>query len=222
MKIYQIELSNYCNLTCRYCPHPNQKRQKGFMELSTFKKVVALAKKCGQSMLYLHNFGEVVLHPNLAEFIAYAKEEGIECSFFTNGVLFTEELIKILYSAGLRKISISNHVSNADVLVKELIEKANVPIIIDEVYDVSVRHNWAGQILETECDYVCQSNDEPCIFERKNAFVVLWNGDIASCCIDCDGVSIHYTVDDLLINDYTFVKSRLCNSCDLMRGDEEL
>lgn len=222
MKIYQIELSNYCNLSCKYCPHPNQKRQKGFMDLSIFKKVVALAKKCGQSSLYLHNFGEVALHPNLVEFIRYAREEGVECSFFTNGVLFTEELIKTLYSAGLRKISISNHVSNADVLVRELIEKANVPILIDDVYDVGVRHNWAGQIPETECDHVCQPNDEPCIFERQNAFVVLWNGDIASCCIDCEGVSKHYTVDDLLNNDYVFIRSRLCNSCDLMRGDEEL
>jgi len=222
MKIYQIELSNYCNLSCNYCPHPKQKRQKGFMDLATFKKVVELAKKCGQSLLYLHNFGEVVLHPDLAEFVRYAKDEGMECSFFTNGVLLTEELLKSLYCAGLKRISISNHVSNADVLVRELIEKANLPISIDEVYDVGKRHNWAGQIPKTECDYVCQSSNKPCIFERENAFVVLWNGDISSCCIDCEGVSVHYTVDNLLIYDYEFRRSQLCNSCDLMRGDEAL
>lgn len=222
MKIYQVELSNYCNLSCKYCPHPNQKRSKGFMDLQTFKKVVTLAKKCGQSLLYLHNFGEVALHPHLTEFIMYAKEQGLECSFFTNGVLFTKDMLKSLYNAGLRKISVSNHIGNADVMVKSLIENVGLPIVIDEVYDVGVRHNWAGQIPETECEHICQRSDEPCIFERENAFVILWNGDVASCCIDCEGVSKYYTVDDLLTGNYEFIRCHLCDSCDLMRGDEVL
>ena len=194
MKIYQVEISNYCNLSCSYCPHPSQKRKKGFMTFENFKKVVALAKKCGQTLLYLHNFGEVLIHPHLAEFINYAHKKGVQCSFYTNGVLFTEELIKDLYNAGLRRISVSNHVKDADIVVKELIRKANVPMVIDEVYTVSLRHNWAGQIEDTECDYVCKNNPSPCIFQRENAIVVLWNGDISACCIDCEGISVKHTI----------------------------
>lgn len=222
MKIYQVELSNFCNLSCKYCPHPFQKRTKGYMTFDTFKKVVSLTQKCNQSLLYLHNFGEVLLYPDLAEFISYARENGIECSFYTNGLLFTEELLKKLYSAGLRRVSISNHVADTDIKVNELIQKSGVPIFIEEVYDVKERHNWAGQIPDSECDHICHASENQCIFQRQNAFVILWNGDVSSCCIDCEGVSCRFTVDDLLVKDYVFIKSKLCNSCDLMRGEEEL
>lgn len=223
MKIYQVEISNYCNLSCEYCPHSFQKREKGFMSFETFKNVVELAKKCDQTLLYLHNFGEPLLHPQLDQFILYASKNNIECSFYTNGVLFSEVIAKKLYGAGIRKISISNHSPNAETCVVSAIKAADVPIVIEEVYVPNKRHNWAGQISAEKCDYVCKFSKSPCIFERENAFVVLWNGDIASCCLDCEGASVEYRVTDILHNQkYSFKKFKLCNCCDLMRGYEDL
>ncbi len=69
MKVYQIEISNHCNLSCNYCPHPNQKRDKGYMSMETFKISIKLLKKCGQKIAYLHNFGEPLLHPKIFDFI---------------------------------------------------------------------------------------------------------------------------------------------------------
>lgn len=46
--------------------------------------------------------GEPLLHKHIADFVRYAKEQGIhEVSFNTNGTLLTEELIKCLCDAGL-------------------------------------------------------------------------------------------------------------------------
>lgn len=222
MKIYQVELANYCNLSCEYCPNPKQRRKKGYMSIDTFMDVVSVAKLCEQSLIYLHNFGEPLMHPHIAEFISYASNEGIECSFFTNGLLLSEEVIKSLYEAGLKRISISNHVKNTHLAVIENIEKSTVPLVIDEVYTPTIIHNWVGQVEYKGCNHVCTKSENPCIFQRKDAFVVLWNGDIASCCLDCEGISVKHTIKDLLHSPYSFSGSRLCDCCDLMRGEENL
>lgn len=222
MKIYQVEVSNFCNLKCNYCPHPIQKREKGNMSFDTFKKVIELTKKCKQNQLYLHNFGEPLLNPLLENFIIYANENGIECSFYTNGIGLSSKRLLSLCNAGLKKISISNHTPNADIKVKKIINKLNLPIQIEDVYTSVIHHNWAGQISSKNCEYICNKSLEPCIFERKNAFVVLWNGDISACCLDCNGVSVKCSISDLLKDEYQFSRFCLCDSCDLMRGEELL
>lgn len=222
MKIYQVEIANYCNLKCPYCPHPLQTRDRGFMKFTTFKKVVNLAKLCNQNMIYLHNFGEPLLHPDICGFLEYAKSQDVDCSFYTNGILLDSSKLRDLYTAGLKHISISNHKADADLFVKSELRKANVPIVIDEVYNPILKHNWAGQVAAENCNYICKRDDNPCIFERENAFVILWNGDISTCCLDCNGNSVHTNIDILLSGKYMFEKFALCNQCDLMRGEEDL
>lgn len=222
MKIYQVEISNYCNLACNYCPHPFQIRKKGMMSIYTFNQVLMLAQKCEQSILYLHNFGEPLLHPKLELFIKMARDKGIECSFYTNGVLLNSERVDSLYNAGLRKISISNHIEHTSEKVLEEMSKSNHSLEIEEIYNPTILHDWCGQVQFDGCTHYCSKENSPCIFEKQNAFVVLWNGDIASCCLDCNGESSHSTVKDLITGEYKFKKNRLCLNCDLMRGDEQL
>lgn len=222
MKIYQVEICNYCNLACKYCPHPSQKRKKGMMSLDTFKKVLILAQKCEQNSLYLHNFGEPLLHPNLELFIQMARDKGIECSFYTNGILLDSKKIDSLYHAGLRKISISNHVKGISDKVIEEMKKSYNSLDIEEIYNPTFLHDWCGQVKFEGCTHYCSKSKFPCIFEKQNAFVILWNGDIASCCLDCMG-ECDITVDELIgERSYKFKKNKLCLNCDLMRGDELL
>lgn len=222
MKIYQVEVSNYCNLSCEYCPYPKQYRKKGFMDKRTFETVIQLAKKCNQNLLYLHNFGEPLLHPELVQFVEIAKKENIECRFFTNGVLLKEDLINALYEAGIRCIGISDHISNIHIDVLREIEKAKKDIIIEEIYVPVFKHDWAGQVNSPLCNHKCRKSLKKCIFERENAFVVLWNGDVACCCLDCNGMSVKTNVFNLIQDEYNFSKFELCEKCDLMRGDEKL
>lgn len=102
MKIYQVEVSNYCNLSCEYCPYPKQYRKKGFMDKRTFETVIQLAKKCNQNLLYLHNFGEPLLHPGLVQFVEIAKKENIECRFFYKWSLIKGRFNKFSLRSGYK------------------------------------------------------------------------------------------------------------------------
>ena len=76
--IFNIELTNRCPMKCIMCPRTyDMTRAKGFMDYELFKNIVdeyfainvALLKK---DDLWLHNFGESLLHPQFDKFIKYA------------------------------------------------------------------------------------------------------------------------------------------------------
>ena len=75
-KAMQIEVSNLCSLSCVYCPHPSQLRQKGNMSMDVFKKCIELTERSdnpvyfGKKFLRLNHFGEPLLNPLLPKFIS--------------------------------------------------------------------------------------------------------------------------------------------------------
>lgn len=225
LKIYQIEISNECNLTCSYCPHPAQLRPKGLMTWDTFEKAVALLKRCGQRVAYLHNFGEPLLHPELIRFVRHCTENEVSASFFTNAVLITDAVLGDLADAGLRSLAISEHTKGELDRVRQLIEEGRYPISISDTFRPVRRtlHTWAGQTSVGQAAGVSVGADA-CIFERRQAAVVLWDGRVNVCCIDVEGRGVQGTVDDYLSDpdSYRFRPIDLCAGCTLMRGDEEL
>lgn len=228
MKVYSVEISNICNLTCSYCPHPSQKRLKGMMSFSTFTDVIELVILCQQSVVHLHNFGEPLLHPELSDFISYAKSKGIDCSFYTNGLLLSKDVALELYQAGLREIYLSEHIAGQSNRIQTMLRESSISLSIKETFNPREypKHNWAGQVDLTNSDSnVARKTMAPCIFERKNAVVVLWDGRVNTCCIDVNGTGITGTVKDYLNknNDIcSFKPIPLCESCNLMRGEESL
>ena len=148
MKIFQIEVSNLCNLRCTYCPHPHQSRPAGLMTEKTFKKAIDLVLQCGQQTAYLHNFGEPLLHPLLPHFVQHCRERDVNPSFFTNGVLLDEEMLLSLWTSGLRSISISEHASGEIGRIKQLLHDTNTSIEVGDTFvpKKSHMHDWAGQV----------------------------------------------------------------------------
>lgn len=198
------------------------------MSWETFKKSVALVERCGQRTAYLHNFGEPLLHPHVAEFVRYCSERGVMASFFTNGVLITDEVLADLSDAGLRFLYLSEHTKGELDRVQLLIARGNHPIEIRDTFRPVRRelHSWAGQMHQSKLVSLELSSPRrtPCIFERERAAVVLWDGRLNVCCIDVEGRGVQGTVDNYLANpeSYEFKPIRLCASCTLMRGDEDL
>jgi len=77
---------------------------------------------------------------------------------------------------------------------------------------------WAGQVGEPD-----EKLEEPCLFEKQKAFVVLWDGRIATCCIDVEGQGSGLMIYDLLKpQTYQFEKIPLCATCGIMRKTEEM
>jgi hypothetical protein len=222
MYIYQIEVSNICSLKCGYCPHPAQQRQKGFMSFDTFKKCIELyGMSRNKNSLRLHNFGEVLLHPQLPIFLRHAADQGIKCSFFTNGltmqnVPFSREFWQTLADNGLETVDFSAH----QLPLEDFTHIVNGVIKIGRIFDPKNRvlGTWAGQTGPPESPIA-----EPCIFEKMDAMVVLWDGRISSCCLDVEGQMRQVHIDDLLQGKtYKFSPIALCNTCASMRHDESL
>lgn len=222
MFIYQIEVSNVCSLRCVYCPHPAQQRRKDVMSLTTFSKCLDLFRLCeNRNTLRLHNFGEVLLHPQLADLVAMAASRGIEVSFFTNGVApgghpFPRSYWATLAAAGLRRVDFSSH----ELSVNEFRRVTSGLVTTGRVFDprACTLGTWAGQTGPPEAPL-----PEPCLFERDQAFVVLWDGRISSCCLDVEGRRSELWIDDLLLRgSYAFEPLSLCAGCGSMRHQEDL
>lgn len=229
MKIYQIEISNLCNLTCSYCPHPTQEREKGLMSIDTFQKAIELVRRCEQKRAYLHNFGEPLLHPLIFDFIKYAFARDVSVSFYTNGVLLDVEMAQRLAAAGLREICVSDHVAGESNRVQVLFHVYSIPIHVIETFRPGneTLHTWADQVSVPKAFSKSKEDDArphgPCIFERQKAAVVLWDGRVNVCCIDNEATGVLGTVDDYLHRiSYSFRPIPLCLNCSLMRGDEDL
>lgn len=199
------------------------------MSRNTFENAIELLLRCDQRTAYLHNFGEPLLHPNVTDFVAHCTARGVAASFFTNGVLITEPVLDALAQAGLRYLCVSEHTRGECDRVRALIQHGAYPIEVRDSFR-PVRnqlHSWAGQVHSsgpTPVSLVSPRRQLPCIFERQNAVVVLWDGRVNVCCIDAEGRGVQGTVADFLNSpdSYQFRPIGLCTGCSLMRGDEEL
>lgn len=100
-KVY-VEITNVCNLNCRFCH--GTKRQKEFISLNNFE--VLLEKLKGYTKyLYFHVMGEPLLHPFINELIDKASKEGFLINLTTNGYY----IMKIMDNKNVRQINISLH-----------------------------------------------------------------------------------------------------------------
>ena len=104
-KVY-IEITNQCNLSCRFCPKTD--REPLFMDEALFDAI------CGQlrglaRRLYLHVMGEPLLHPRLAAYLDICSFYGHGVNLITNGTLLAKRGGDLLEAPALRQLSVSLH-----------------------------------------------------------------------------------------------------------------
>lgn len=109
-KIY-IEISNICNLSCRFCP--GTKREPRAMSTAEFSAVLQKVKPY-TDYVYFHLMGEPLVHPHLFEFLDAAAEEGLKVILTTNGTLIGEHGERLLFAEALHKVNISLHAFEAN------------------------------------------------------------------------------------------------------------
>lgn len=100
-----VEITNICNLDCNFCHKPS--RVKDYMSVANFRKI-ATEVKCFTDYIYLHVYGEPLLHPNLMEILSICNELQLKVNITTNGSLISEQSANII-AASPRKISFSLH-----------------------------------------------------------------------------------------------------------------
>ncbi len=109
-KIY-VEISNICNLSCRFCPGTRRpKRAMTPEELSTLLPKL----RPYTDYLYFHLMGEPLLHPQLDTFLTLAGQAGFKVILTTNGTLLARHREMLLSCPALHKINISLHAFEAN------------------------------------------------------------------------------------------------------------
>ena len=109
-KIY-LELSNICNLNCRFCP--GTKREKKILSEAEFSALLPKLQDW-TDFLYFHLMGEPLCHPQLARFLQLAGEAGFKVILTTNGTLLQKQQDVLLAAPGLHKVNISLHAFEAN------------------------------------------------------------------------------------------------------------
>ena len=106
-----LEISNICNLSCRFCP--DTKRSKNAL---TEEELAVLLPKIRPytDYLYFHLMGEPLLHPKLERFLKMAGEYGFKVILTTNRTLLKKQQEMLLRSPALHKINISLHAFEAN------------------------------------------------------------------------------------------------------------
>jgi radical SAM protein with 4Fe4S-binding SPASM domain len=125
-----VDITNVCNLKCPFCSRQVLKRKENkFMNFDIVKKII---NEGSQNNLYGIKFNilaEPLIHPQLIDFVKYAKDKGlIDVYFNTNATMLSEDMSEKLIKAKLDRISISFEGCS-----KEIYEKYRVGATFEKV-----------------------------------------------------------------------------------------
>jgi radical SAM protein with 4Fe4S-binding SPASM domain len=96
--IFNIELTNRCPLRCVMCARTNNMtRAEGLMDFELFRKVIdelveANPRYATTSEVWLHHFGESLVHPQFSRFVAYASARGVYTCLSINPIMLTRKI----------------------------------------------------------------------------------------------------------------------------------
>jgi sulfatase maturation enzyme AslB (radical SAM superfamily) len=90
--VVMLELTNYCNFSCSFCPSDNLRRKRAFMSYEDACKLLdELAVKKMTKTVCFHLMGEPTLHPRLFDIARYANDLGLKVNLVTNGSTLDDE-----------------------------------------------------------------------------------------------------------------------------------
>lgn len=111
--VFNIELTNRCPFKCVMCPRTNSMtRAQGLMEFDLFQKIIdefiaANPHFARTSEIWLHGFGESLVHPEFARFMRYATDRGVFAGLSINPLMLTPETAAELLEANPAHLYIS-------------------------------------------------------------------------------------------------------------------
>ena len=209
--IKQIEVTTHCNLRCVYCPSPNLPRPYQHMEMATYRRALVWAdyfqRQGTQDELSLTGIGEGLMHPDIIEMVALAREmlPHNRIVIATNGLLLDDEMARNL--APYRpQMWVSNHRPEAAGPAIEAARRWGILGGKNDAFATSAL-DWAGQV-----EWFVSAPQTICEFLRTGWGVVMDSGKITTCCLDATGEGAVGHVNDE--PGTAFMKPySLCRSC---------
>lgn len=174
--IFWIEPTNVCNLKCPMCPgtYSPASQKKGFMDIALYKKIIDEISLFSVEYKLLQG-GEPLLHPRIAEMVAYGRNKGMYVELDSNGTTLTAELSHQLIQADLNYISFS-----FDGYDKQTYESIRVNARFEQTIDniktfLKIRQGYKKQFPFVRIKSIIQS-DSRFTDEKRNAFLALFEG----------------------------------------------
>ena len=154
--VHNIELTNKCPMRCVMCPRTMaMTRPQGLMSFELFKSVVDqivadIPSFAARRIIWLHHFGESLVHPEFARFIRYGASKGLKLGLSLNPIMLSPRVADELLTAKLDTIvaSLDGH-DNASFArirgVKDAFERSRVNLI--DLLDRKVRMESKTRII---------------------------------------------------------------------------
>jgi radical SAM protein with 4Fe4S-binding SPASM domain len=102
----KLELTNFCNLECPMCPHPQMRREVGYMDPALFRRVIDQALP-ELEFVYLHHLGESLFHPRIGELVRHVRDRGVPSGLSTNATFLDQRRARALVDNGLDFLVVS-------------------------------------------------------------------------------------------------------------------
>lgn len=184
------------------------------MSLATFKQIIDLNPELER--IYLTNWGEPLIHPEIVEMIRYTHSKGKHTAITTNGTTLYRELSRDLIESGLDLLKVSVDGSketyqkirdysyeNVESNIMEFLDVRNSlgkktwievsMLVFEETQDEIEQFlkKWEPRVdfvnLQPKFFTIKRKKYKPCR-DLWRILVVLWNGDVVPCCADYEGV----------------------------------
>jgi len=182
-KIY-IEITNICNLKCKFCPETS--RAKEVMKVEKFEEVIRKIYKYTK-LVCLHVKGEPLVHNQLEGILKILEKYDLKANITTNGTLIRQQLETLKSSKAVRQINFSlhsitqNQIPNEQYLkdIFECVEELEKVIISYRLWNLqNIKENDINNnIIETIENYYQIQNLKEQLMQndflqlRKNIFI---------------------------------------------------
>lgn len=177
-----IESTSVCNLKCPFCAGTHERYDHGYMDFDLFRTIIDEAAGKGLYSIKLNFRGEPLLHPRIADMVAYAKQCGIVDVFFnTNATYLTEEVGEKLIRAGLDRLIVSFEGVTAEVYQQNRVG-AHFEEVVENIRNfVRLKRRLGAETPLLRLQTVA-IDDVPDYIERYKEFWDEWADEIT--CID--------------------------------------
>lgn len=134
-KIY-IEITNICNLRCKFCPET--KRKQEYISIENFEEIIKKVHTY-TNLVCPHVKGEPLLHPQLDKILEILEKYNLKANITTNGTLIKEKLEILKRSNSVRQINFSIHsISQNERLDREYLK--NIFESVDKLENVIISY----------------------------------------------------------------------------------
>ena len=107
LQVVAWEITQSCNLHCAHCRASSESGQyKNELTTDEIRRLIDEIREVGQPIIILTG-GEPLLHPDLLNIAAYARDCGLRVVLGTNGTLLSEEMAQSLKKVSVARVGVS-------------------------------------------------------------------------------------------------------------------